>query len=296
MRLVDWRSVPASVIEACYAREARHWRDAFAWETSRSWRTIEEARVKWGLPGYLALGVHDQVHGWTCFHAAGDVLQVGALVGRQGQATRLLIRAAKEQAVACGARCISCFLPVRTPGLVEALDDEGFAVTPHSYLSRPLVADDAGPGDDISDWRGDEVDAAARLLRDAYGPEGIHFAAHGRADEWRRYVNGLVVHEGCGVLDPRSSCAMGDDGELSALAIVTTIAGDTAHLAQMAVAPRLRGRGVATRLLEAVLSRAARQGRRRITLLAADDNPAAQALYARCGFQHGGRFVAAWRG
>lgn len=55
------------------------------------------------------------------------------------------------------------------------------------------------------------------------------------------------------------------------------------------VAPRARGRGVADRLLEAVLAGAPAAGYTRLVLDVADGNPHAQALYARHGFVRTGR-------
>lgn len=55
------------------------------------------------------------------------------------------------------------------------------------------------------------------------------------------------------------------------------------------VAPWARGRGVADRLLEAVLAAAPAAGYTRLVLDVADGNPHAQALYARHGFTRTGR-------
>jgi ribosomal protein S18 acetylase RimI-like enzyme len=50
------------------------------------------------------------------------------------------------------------------------------------------------------------------------------------------------------------------------------------------VAPRARGRGVGEALVRAVLDEARRRGKSEVLLEVTSNNPAARALYERCGF------------
>ena len=81
-----------------------------------------------------------------------------------------------------------------------------------------------------------------------------------------------------------------------AAAILTTmIAHDTAHVAQIASAPEVRGRGYGAALLDAACTAAAARGAGRLSLLVADDNVPARALYESRGFVPAGSFCFAHR-
>lgn len=67
------------------------------------------------------------------------------------------------------------------------------------------------------------------------------------------------------------------------------VAADEAEILTLAVRTDARRRGVASRLVAAVARRAAAMGATRLFLEVAEDNGAAQALYARLGFEPAGR-------
>lgn len=71
--------------------------------------------------------------------------------------------------------------------------------------------------------------------------------------------------------------------------ILIRVAADEAEILTLAVRPEARRRGLGGRLVEAAAVRAAAAGAGRLFLEVADDNPAARALYARCGFEAAGR-------
>jgi len=63
---------------------------------------------------------------------------------------------------------------------------------------------------------------------------------------------------------------------------------DVTELISMWVAPLARGRGVGAALVERVVAHAKEAGCRAVHLHVAEDNPAAERLYARCGFTRTG--------
>ena len=63
------------------------------------------------------------------------------------------------------------------------------------------------------------------------------------------------------------------------------MAHDEAHIATLAVEPAYRGRGVARRLLIALLREAVRRGAAAVTLEVRESNQAAQGLYESLGFE-----------
>ena len=78
------------------------------------------------------------------------------------------------------------------------------------------------------------------------------------------------------------------DGELAGYAAYWVMF-DQAELGNIAVAPEWRGRGVGTRLLEAVIERVAERGVRELYLEVRVSNEVAQRLYRKYGFREVGR-------
>ena len=71
--------------------------------------------------------------------------------------------------------------------------------------------------------------------------------------------------------------------------ILIRVVADEAEILTLAVRPEARRQGVGARLVQAAAGRAAGQGAARLFLEVAEDNAAARALYARCGFSEVGR-------
>jgi ribosomal protein S18 acetylase RimI-like enzyme len=296
MIVADWRRADAATLQSCYEQEAQHWRAELGWDTADTWLTIEEARLTWGLPGLIAFdGPH--VQGWTFYTRETDRLEVGALVSRSPDTTsRLLesvLEAGKDLAFA------SCFVLDRAPNLRVELTRRGFDVEDYFYLSRPLAP---APVDTplersrvtADGWRDDDVEPAAALLCAAYTPEAArHFAPHGSAGEWRRYVRNLVDHTGCGILDPWSTRVVRSGNRMTGLVLVTAVGPTTAHVAQLAVHPDHRRQKLAQRLIDEASALAASTGREEITLLVGESNIAARRLYERLGFTRRATFIAA---
>jgi ribosomal-protein-alanine N-acetyltransferase len=63
---------------------------------------------------------------------------------------------------------------------------------------------------------------------------------------------------------------------------------EQAHINNLAVLPELRGRGLGTQLLEAIIAEAAHLGAELLTLEVRESNTPALRLYARSGFERAG--------
>lgn len=299
----DWREADARLLRSCYAREQRSWRLDLGWDTAATWATIEQARTTWGLPGVVALDSHGAVAGWAFAMRDGETLHVGGLVASSPEATAALLDgllAGVEHDTA------ACFIRQRAAGLGDALVRCGFDVERFLYLSRPLIpavgspfrrpASTPAPGSpSFRAWTASDLESAAALLQASYTAEGgRHFAPGGTIREWSRYLAGLVEQRGCGVFDDALTRVAGDD-PLQALALVTSLAPGTAHVAQFVVHPEHRGRGVAAAMLDDVVVSARAAGNEALTLLVGEHNLRARRLYASRGFSECGTFVAARR-
>lgn len=296
----DWTSADAGLLASAYAREAAHWHERYAWGTAEAWAAVEQARCASRLPGAIAIDRRGVLRGWTFYLPDADGLTIGGLVAETPAVTGLLLDAARAAAERLGVTSVACFVAFRAPGLDAALRARGFTVEPFLYLVRELgpagaeVPARRGPFDS---WQAGDTAPAADLFEIAYpGASGRYFAPHGRPDQWLRYVTNLVEQTACGVLDPGLTRVVRRDRALDAVALVTRLAPDTVHLAQCAVRPTARRRGLAASLLDDVCTRAAHAGISQVTLLAGESNAPARALYEARRFVERGRFIAALRG
>lgn len=299
----DWRNAPAAETCALLEAEARVWRRDLGWDVRRSWSVIEPARAAGALPGFIARDGSDRVIGWTWFLQHRGALQVAALVADQREAVEALVEAvlASEQARASTAQVWS--VRGTPPSLAETLTASGLRTEPYLYLTAdltdagkvPMVQRSEGPRV-IREWRASDQTLAARLLADAYrGADHIRaFAPDGSHESWQAYVRTLVETDGCGELLSSATLMAEHDGPAGAV-VTTTIDREhgVAHLAQIAVSPRMRGQGLARTLLQRAMTASAHEGLGSMTLLVSSRNAPAQRLYAHHGFRRTGQFTIA---
>jgi ribosomal protein S18 acetylase RimI-like enzyme len=258
------------------------------------WTTVEQARITWGLPGFVTIDDGGSARAWS-FHFIDDrVLRIGGLVAESEAATTQLVDASMRAARAADVDVAACFIPDRAVGLRPVLETRGFACERFDYMARPLAAPSAAGRRALAvePWDGDRR-AAATLLHGAYSrDEALHFTAGGTVDDWCGYLSQVIEQTGCGTFDPASTVMIRNGHDLIAFALMTSLAAGTAHLAQLAVRADHRGRGIATQLLNAAMDRAAQQGRSLITLLVAGRNSVALRTYGRLGFEPRSTFLA----
>lgn len=292
MNVRDWRDADPADTQVLYAREQEYWVRELAWDASTAWREIEQARVTWGLPGYLAIDSARTLRGWAYYLPEGETVHLGGVVADTREATAGLLDACLESAMRPPRPArVSCFLPSRAEGFEDALRERGFTCEHYRYLSRPITAgDDSGNADT---WTAGDLLPAAALLRDAYGDEGRHFAPRGTPAEWEQYIRSLVERPGCGVIEPSVTRVVRNGTALQALVLATRIAPGTLHLPQVAVHPSRRREGLAQKLVEEACRAAAARGIKQATLLVAESNASARALYEKIGFTDTSAFIAA---
>jgi ribosomal protein S18 acetylase RimI-like enzyme len=305
----DWRNAPAAETCALLEAEGRVWRRDLGWDVRRSWSVIEPARAAGALPGFIARDGCDRVIGWTWFLQHRGALQVAALVADGREVVETLVDAvlASEQARASTAQVWS--VRGTPPSLAETLTASGLRTEPYLYLTADLSAAGQGPkvqGSEgprvrphvIREWRASDQPLAARLLAEAYrSADHVRaFAPDGSHESWQAYVRTLVETDGCGELLPSATLVAEHDGPAGTV-VTTTIDREhgVAHLAQIAVSPRMQGQGLARTLLRRAMSASAREGLGSMTLLVSSRNPPAQRLYAQHGFRQTAQFTIAVR-
>jgi ribosomal protein S18 acetylase RimI-like enzyme len=298
MNIVDWATASADVVAQLFERERRHWLDALQWDPLRAWREVEQARTAWGLPGLLALDDAGRTIGWLFYLPEDNRFDIGGLTAESAPVTAALLDAVLARAQSAEVAEVRCFVYASAPNLTHELEARGFCVEPYLYLSAalPLGSDPRTRAEGeprTAQWEARDVSPVSLLLREAYGAEAQLFAPHGTVAEWSGYLQSLVQYGACGDLNRLASRVLRIGGEMVGAAIVTAIAPKTAHLAQFAVHPGTRRKGIARQVLREALGIAAAQGFTTATLLVAENNAPARGLYESLDFQQRGTFLSA---
>jgi ribosomal protein S18 acetylase RimI-like enzyme len=295
MRLVDWRELPVATATALLAQEGRWWRSHLGWNLDPAFEDVERARELGRLPGIVVAAEDGRPAAWAFFAADGTVVQIGAMAAATAEAGRLLVRTIVRAAEDVQASAIGALVRPGVPGAAEELTALGFDLETYRYLEAPTAAfREFAP--EIRLCIAADLPHLPALFACAYrdSTETRPFAPNGTAAEWEAYVRQLVHTRGCGEFQIRASVVAGG-AALEGAALVTALSESTAHLAQVAVAPEARRRGLGRRLVVAAASAARARGLSRITLFVAGQNARAIDLYDGLGFSPTTSFVAAVR-
>jgi ribosomal protein S18 acetylase RimI-like enzyme len=305
IRCDDWRHAPADQLAQLFEAERSRWIDALHWDTGATLQSLEEARASGHAAGLLAHDAAGRIAGWTYYLLQNRRLQIGGLVADSGEVTRQLLDGVLKAPEADMASEVLCFAFPASNSLEGALARRRFDVRKYFYLRKtlspqtPVATDASGLADQLRPWaEGDGVDTV-RLMARAYAgvPGARSFAPNGKLEEWAHYLAQLIKTPACGrfLSEASLSAQHPADDRLRGVVLTTALQRDTAHVAQIAIDPAWRRRGLARALMQAAVQRAAAAGYWRMTLLVAEENTAARDLYASLGFEPHGHFLYATR-
>ena len=303
MTFSDWRDARPEDLAPVYALERGRWLTRLAWDPAPALAIVERGRSGGYVPGFIARETDGTIAGWTFFVLHHRVLQIGGLVARTGELVRRLLEHALKSPEAEAANEVSCFVLPGSNALESALLRRRFAVVRYRYLrcalqgtaldleraARPVI---------VRPWHAEDGPACVRLLARAYAgsPAARCFAPNARLEEWAQYLGQLIATPACGQFDQSTSAIVPGPGTgVSAALIATRVAPGTAHVAQVAVDPGARRQGLGRALLLHALARARAAGDGWLSLLVADDNASAMALYGSLGFEPVADFLYARR-
>ncbi len=293
LRLADWRDSGTEFAEVWHGLSKR-WAERLRWDSTSTWVTVEEQRRARALPGFVLLD-NQRIAGFAFFIIHRGTLQIGGFEAESTAGTRMLLDALVQTAEPAAAPSgAMAFTFSQAPGVIDALRDRGFEVAEYLYLVRDLQAM-TGPKPD-PDWDRAFIVQVPDLLARSYGAATLTrpFARHDELEEWREYVGQLIGTAACGRFDARLSAARTDaDGRASGTVLVTCIGPGSVHIAQVAVDPVCRGRGLASGMIRDVFARAAADGHTSASLLVEEHNTEARRLYEHLGFRESARFISA---
>ena len=295
MKLVDWRQLSVATATALLEQEGRWWHHRLGWSLTAAFADVERAREVGRLPGVVVTTDDDRPAAWAFFSAEGSVVQIGAMASATAEAGRLLVRTMVQASEDVQASAVAALVRPGVPGVTDELAALGFELETYRYLEAPTSAfREFSP--ELRLCIAADLKQLPGLFERAYGDstELRPFAPNGTAAEWEAYVRQLVRTQGCGEFQIRASVVAGS-APLDGAAMVTALSASTAHLAQVAVDPAVRKRGLGKRLVVAAASSARARGLSRITLFVAAANTRAMELYDGLGFRPTTTFVAAVR-
>lgn len=301
----DWRHASADLVGRLFATERERCIDALHWDRAGSFQLLEGARANGRAPGLIAHDEDGRVLGWTFYQVHNRRLQIGGLVADSGEATRQLLDGALKAPEADMANEVLCFAFPTSGSLEGALVRRRFDVRRYQYLRKTIAPQpngaiaDVPQTDQIRRWSEEDAVDTVRLMARAYAgvPAARSFAPTGKLEEWAHYLAQLIKTPSCGVFLPDVSLSIQHpaDDRLRGVVLATALQRDTAHVAQIAIDPTYRRRGLARSLMLQAIERAAAAGYWRMTLLVAEDNAPARDLYAALGFEPHGHFLYATR-
>ena len=174
------------------------------------------------------------------------------------------------------------FMEVELPNLRELLPSNGLVRRPDEP-SQPLPSTLK-----LMRWMPAHYQPAGELIHRAYEGHGDSYIN----DQYRtvqgslRFLHNIVRFPGCGVFDSESSFVVRDErgGQLEAIALVSRVEPDVAHITQVCVSPRRRGYGLGRMLMRHVATQLAAKGINAITLTVTEANRPALKLYESLGF------------
>jgi ribosomal protein S18 acetylase RimI-like enzyme len=302
MTCQDWRDAPASDVASLFDAERRRWLDALKWDTAPSLAIVEQGRRAGAVPGWIVRGPDGGVEGWTYYVLHDGSLQIGGVTASRPAVARQLIDAVMHSTEADLARRLSCFVFPESRSIETAFERQRFTMGETCYLLRPIGVEPSPsrppsvampPG--VRRWRDDDLAPAVRLLAAAYRgvPGAACFAPDAGLEQWAHYVGQLTRVPGCGHFDPSLSFVVTGPRptEIVGLVMTTRISAESAHIAQLAVAPSARRTGLARQLLSAAFAAVEAANLSSVTLMVDAGNAAASALYADLGFTERARFL-----
>ncbi len=304
--ILDIRHFTARQLRPLLEEEAAAWQRRLRWDYQASTELLLQYLDSRILPGFVALN-RGRICGYTFCVYEGSKAVVGDIyASRENKAplivTHNLSRHLLEVLEASpDIDRIEAQLLLFDSGLLPAAFS-GFMVFPRFFLelamkpSRGAARLACKPAFEVCPWAQSSYQASAELIESAY--KG-HVDSEIN-DQYRtlngslRFLHNIIRFPGCGTFDPQASWMFREraTNHLAGIILCTRVASDVAHVTQLCIAPRFRGRGLGRTLLRHCTERLAGQGYGALTLTVSAANHLALRLYHDAGFQTRHRFDA----
>lgn len=320
LEILDLRHFTAALLRPLLEIEGDVWQQRLHWDYRTSARLLMQYLDSRMLPGYAAVDA-GRVTGYAfCVYeetkaVIGDVFAVppetpGEAEPRQSATeieTTLLRHLFETLQNSPHVDRIESQLLLHPSGAHAGIfRDAGFQVYRRLFMVQRLVGlpipqhVSIPPGLEIRPWRDDDLNAAGRLISEAYAdhPDSVindqYRSPHGSL----RFLHNIVRYSGCGVFAPQVSHIVLErtSREMVALVLGSRVSGTSGHITQLCVRPKDRRRGLGRMLLGVAAAAFVRQGLSEVSLTVTEANARAIDLYRSEGYELRHTFDAAvWR-
>jgi ribosomal protein S18 acetylase RimI-like enzyme len=324
LEILDLRHFTAPLLRPLLEVEGDVWQERLHWDYRTSTRLLLQYLDSRMLPGYAAVD-GGRVTGYAfCVYeetkaVIGDVFAIphdrmngGRLEHESPQAaldieTTLLRHLFETLQHSPHVDRIESQLLLHPSGVhAGAFRDAGFEVYRRLFMVQPLSAVPPAPLIDLPPelemrvWRDDDLNAAGRLISEAYAehPDSVindqYRSAHGSL----RFLHNIVRYSGCGTFSPQVSHIVLERAtrDIVGLVLGSRVSTTSGHITQLCVRPHYRRRGLGRMLLGVAAAAFLRQGLSEVSLTVTEANARAIELYRSEGYECRHTFDAAvWR-
>jgi len=322
IEVLDLRHFAAPLLRPLLEAEGDLWRYRLHWDYRTSAKLLMQYLDSHMLPGYVAMEA-GQVTGYAfCVYEESKAVigDVFALSGRQidpGSDQSSTREDSLLDDEALPAREVEetllkhLFETLQNSPQVDRIESQlllhpsgahagsfrraGFDVYPRLFMVQQLAGvwnmpRPALPHElELRPWRDDDLNAAARLIADAYAahPDSLINDQYRSANGSLRFLHNIVRYSGCGTFSAQVSHVVCDRSsrELVALVLGSRVSAQSGHITQLCVRPEYRRRGLARLLLSIAATCFFRQGVTEISLTVTEANANAIVLYRQESYE-----------
>ncbi len=312
IQILDLRHFAAPVLRPLLEAESDAWMERLHWDYRSSSRLLLQYLDSRMLPGYAAVE-QGQITGYTfCVYeetkaVIGDVFAVegGDPDAKDTEGARTVPARTIEETLlnhlletllnSPQVDRIESQLLLHPSGTHSAIFEQaGFHIFHRLFMALPLEGRWSRPhvdlpaGLDLRTWRDEDLNAAARLIADAYQghPDSLINDQYRSVYGSLRFLHNIVRYAGCGAFSPLTSHVVVDRAsrELAALVLGSRVSPQCGHITQICVRPEFRRKGLARSLLNLAASQFMLQGVSEVSLTVTAANTEAIELYRAEGY------------
>jgi ribosomal protein S18 acetylase RimI-like enzyme len=322
IEVLDLRHFAAPLLRPLLEAEGDLWRRRLHWDYRTSAKLLMQYLDSHMLPGYVAMEA-GQVMGYAfCVYEESKAVigDVFALASRQldpGSRDSVATDGSLFEAEAQPAREVEetllrhLFETLQNSPQVDRIESQlllhpsgahaesfrqaGFEMYRRLFMVQPLAAvwnmprPDLPASLDLRAWRDDDLNAAGRLISEAYAghPDSFINDQYRSAKGSLRFLHNIVRYSGCGTFSPQVSHVVFERSsrELVALVLGSRVSTQSGHITQLCVRPQYRRHGLARLLLSLAATCFFRQGVSEISLTVTEANGHAIDLYRQEGYE-----------
>lgn len=308
LEILDLRHFTAPLLRPLLEAEGELWQERLHWDYRTSARLLMQYLDSRMLPGYAAVdggrvsgyafcvyeetkAVIGDVFAWPGYEFASGPRPEAAV---EIEITLLRHLFETLQNFPHVDRIESQLLLHRSGAHAPIFREAGFHLYPRLFMVQQLNPISPAPSVDLSPelevraWRDDDLNAAGRLISEAYAnhPDSVindqYRSTHGSL----RFLHNIVRYSGCGVFSPVVSHSVVDRAthEIVALVLGSRVSALSGHITQLCVRPQYQGRGLGRMLLGIAAAAFLKQGLSEVSLTVTEANAKAIELYRSEGY------------